>query len=44
MECCYITVLLWERVLVSWGYILRIAIAKHSKVIHLIANRLFPIK
>ena len=33
MECCYIPVLLWKRVLVSWGYILRIAIAKHSKVI-----------
>ena len=33
MECCYIPVLLWKRVLVSWGYILKTTIAKHSNVI-----------
>ena len=27
MECSYIPVLLWKRVLVSWGYILKTAIA-----------------
>ena len=33
MECCYIPVLLWKRVLVSWGHILKTAIARHSNVI-----------
>ena len=33
MECCYIPVLLWKRVLVSWRYILKTAIATHSNVI-----------
>ena len=33
MECCDIPVLLWKRVLVSWGYILKTARARHSNVI-----------
>ena len=44
MECCYIPVLLWKRVLISWGHSLKTAIARHSNVIPLIANRLFPDK
>ena len=32
MECCYIPVLLWKRVLVSWGHILKTAGARHSGV------------
>ena len=33
MECSYIPVLLWKRVLVSWGYILKTAIARYSNII-----------
>ena len=33
MECSYIPVLLWKRVLVSWGYILKTAIASYSNII-----------
>ena len=33
MECYYIPVLLWKRVLVSWCYILKTAIARHSNLI-----------
>ena len=33
MECCYIAVLLWKRVLIIWGYILKTAIARHSNII-----------
>ena len=33
IECCYIPVLLWKRVLVSWGYIMKTEIATHSNVI-----------
>ena len=33
MECCYIPVLLWKRVLLSWDHILKTAKARHSNVI-----------
>ena len=33
MESSYIPVLLWKRVLVSWSYILKTAIARHSNLI-----------
>ena len=33
MESSYIPVLLWKRVLVSWGYILKTVIARHSNLI-----------
>ena len=33
MECYYIPVLLWKRVLVSFGYILKTAIGRHLNVI-----------
>ena len=33
MECCYIPVLLWKRILLSWSHILKTARARHSNVI-----------
>ena len=33
MECWYIPVLLWKRVLVSWRYILKTTMVTHSNVI-----------
>ena len=33
MECSYIPLLLWKRVLVNWGHILKTVIPRYSKVI-----------